>query len=174
MTNKIKKLTVSAIASLLLVTNADAWLLDGDNYTMLNAGFSAGSIDGSVITSQNIGLELGRNLSPEWYASLLMDYASYNIETESDDIRIGLRAATVALKTGYRPTETTLIYGMLGLAGKKDTFGPVFAGGLRWEAAEHFSLFGEYRRISVSSSSGVSNSYVINSAMVGLQLYFRY
>lgn len=171
---KINKLIVSGIASLLLTTGANAWLLDGDNYTMLNAGFSAGTIEGEAITSQGIGLELGRNLSPDWYASFLAEYAVYNITTNDKNIDIGLKATTIALKAGYRPMKTTLIYGLIGLSGKVNTFGPVFGGGLRWDIADHLSLFGEYRRTSVSSSVGVNNAYVISSGVVGVQLYFRY
>jgi hypothetical protein len=171
---KLTKITVSVITSLLLVTSANAWLLDGDNYVMLNAGFSSGVIEEEVITSQGIGLEFGRNLSPDWYSSLLLEYAVHNIETSDQNIEIGLKASTVALKTGYKPTRTTLVYGLIGITGESSEYGPIFGGGLRWDIAEHFSIFGEYRRISVTSSEGVNNAYVIKSGTGGIQLYFRY
>lgn len=168
---KIKMLIAGAALSL-MASNANAWLLDGSNYVMGNAGFSSGTIKENTISSQNIGLEIGKNFSEDWYSALFFEYSVYAIEDEYYDI--GLRAGTAAIKVGYRPTSSTLIYAMGGLSGEVSSFGPTLGAGARWEVLSQVALYAEYRRTSVSTKEGVDNTYVINAGHAGIQLYFRY
>ncbi len=112
----IKKIIVSTALSLCLVSSADAWLLDGENYVLMNGSAGVGTISSSAIASQVLGLEFGRNISKDWFASGIIDYGVYTIDSvDSETLNIGLKAGTIGMRVGYRPTKSTLIYGLGGL-----------------------------------------------------------
>lgn len=169
------KLLITGVALSLMASNANAWLLDGDNYTSVYGAYSTGKIKNDVYSSQILGFEQGRNFSSNWYGGLALEYGVYKKESNKDDTLIDLRASSIIAKIGYRPTERTQIYGEVGgMAGKTGSFEPLFGAGLRWNVFDNIGVFAEYRRISVPSSGASSDSYTINSGLIGLQLYLRY
>ena len=173
--NRIKKLVAGVLLSMILGTSANAWLIDGEDYILLNGGAGLGKIKDETISSQFVAFELGRNFTRDWYGSLVAEYSVYSIETDNNsNLTFGTRSGSIALKVGFRPTKHTLVYALGGMAGDEKLFGPVFGAGYRWDVFRNLGIFTEISRTSIASSSVTDDSYVVNSGRIGLQLFLRY
>jgi hypothetical protein len=162
---------ISAFAATMIASSANAWMYDGENYIGINAQYGAGSIESEVIVSQAVGLELGRNFSPDWYGAVVLEYSTYDIKQSSTIDEKGLNGLDVCGKIGYRPTKSTLVYGLAGIAIQKESNGVLFSGGLRWNIFQNAGFFIEGRSMSVTSNG---KNYTSVYGLGGINLFLNF
>jgi opacity protein-like surface antigen len=168
---KIQNGLISICAMLVITTQADAWIYDGENYIGFNAQYGEGVINSETLTVQSLGVEIGRNFSPDWYGAFLAEYATYNITDSTAIDEKGLNGANVCAKIGYRPIESTLLYGLVGVSFQENSSGVLFGAGLRWDAFRNAGFFIEGRSQSVTSNE---KNYTANYGLCGVNLFLNF
>ena len=166
----MKKLLVAGMM-VVMASSVNAWMYDGDNYIGLNAHYGSGKIDSESISSQTIGIEMGRNFSPNWYGAFLTEYATYDISQSNIIDEKGLNGFNIAGKLGYRPSKHTLVYGTIGVALQDESNGVLFGGGFRWNIFNNAGFFIEGRRQSVTSND---KNYNATYGLLGINLFLNY
>lgn len=167
---KAKKVLAAAIVSI-MTTGASAWMYDGKNYIGLNAQYGAGNIKSETLEVHTVGLELGRDFSPDWYGALLTEYSTYNIKQSTTIDEKGLNGLSVCGKIGYMPTSSTLLYGLAGIALQKESNGVLFGGGFRWNVFQNAGFFIEGRSSSVTSNG---KNYTATYGVGGINLFLNF
>lgn len=151
----------------MITTSANAWLIDGEDYIGLNSYLSEGKIDSKTFTTQAIGIEIGRNFTQDWYAGLTAEYIVYNINNSTFNEK-ALNGIDVLAKIGYKPTSSTTLYGLSGVA---EQGGIIFGGGFRWDMFENAGVFVEGRKSTVTANE---KNYKATHALGGISLFLRY
>ena len=174
----IKKILLCGIASLVLTTSANAWLIDGDNYAGININVGAGKAEESTVFSQSVGIEFGRQMSPNFYGGIVAKYNIFSLKdtTLTRNKFIGTAAGVLEFKGGYTFTKSFMLYATGGYAQGNGLNSAVLGGGARYAFNRSSAFFVEYKQYNVllENVGGARHSSVLGSGVVGFQFFLRY